>query len=231
MFAKDGPTLFELIHQALSSTQRGYDLLAPKFDASPFRTPDELLDFAMRAIGTADAALDVCCGTGAAIQFLRPICRQKIVGIDFSPGMLEQAKQKLKHAAGAARVDFVEADVMQMTFCDEFDLATCFGGLGHVPPCEESAFLRLTHRALKPSGRFVFYSGYRPPLLSPRNVLLRSFNGIMRLRNALLQPPFIMYYFNFLLPQTAEQLKQVGFGVEIRAGPYGRHRLVIASKC
>jgi ubiquinone/menaquinone biosynthesis C-methylase UbiE len=230
MFTKNGPTLFELIHQALSSTQRGYDLLAPKFDASPFRTPDDLLEFAVHAIAAADTVLDVCCGTGAAMQFLRPVCRQKIVGLDFSPGMLQQAKQNLEHAAGAAKVEFIEADVMQMTFQQEFDLATCFGGLGHIPPGDENAFLRLIHRALEPGGRYVFYSGYRPHLLSPRNILLRTFNATMKLRNALLKPPFIMYYFNFLLPRTAEQLQQVGFAVDIRPGPYGRHRLVIATK-
>lgn len=230
MFAKDGPTLFELIHQALSSTQRGYDLLAPKFDASPFRTPDDMLDFAVRSIGTADVALDVCCGTGAAMQFLRPVCRHRIVGLDFSPGMLLQAKQNLEQTAGTAKVEFVEADVMRMNFREEFDLATCFGGLGHIPPGEESAFLRLVHRALKSGGRYIFYSGYRPHLLSPRNILLRTFNVTMKVRNALLKPPFIMYYFNFLLPQTAEELKRLGFVVDIRPGPYGRHRLIVATK-
>jgi ubiquinone/menaquinone biosynthesis C-methylase UbiE len=230
MFYKGGPTFFELTRQALSSTQRGYDLLAPKFDASPFRTPDELLEFAMRAIGEADSALDVCCGTGGAMKFLRPICRQKVVGIDFSPGMLEQAKRKLQRAQGTAKVEFVEADIMQMKFHEEFDVATCFGGLGHIPPGEERTFLRLIRRALKPGGRFVFYSGYKPHVLSPRNVALRTFNAIMRIRNAVLAPPFIMYYFNFLLPQIAEQLTAEGFAVDIRAGPYRRYWLVIATK-
>jgi len=230
LLSRDGPTLFELIHQALSSTQRGYDLLAPKFDASPFRTPDDMLDFAVRATGAADMALDVCCGTGAAMQFLRPVCRQKIVGIDFSPGMLLQAKQNLERTAGTAKVEFVEADVMQMKFHEEFDLATCFGGLGHIPPGAESAFLRLIHRALKPGGRYVFYSAYRPHFLSPRNILLRTFNATMKLRNTLLKPPFIMYYFNFLLPEIAEELQREGFAVDIRPGPYGRHRLIVATK-
>jgi len=30
--------------QALSSVEGGYDLLAPKFDHTPFRTPDGMLD-------------------------------------------------------------------------------------------------------------------------------------------------------------------------------------------
>ena len=43
MFHPKGPTLRELAVQALSSTERGYDLLAPKFDYTPFRTPDAVL--------------------------------------------------------------------------------------------------------------------------------------------------------------------------------------------
>ena len=43
MFHPDGPTFWELARQALSSTTRGYDLLAPKFDVTPFRTPDVIL--------------------------------------------------------------------------------------------------------------------------------------------------------------------------------------------
>jgi hypothetical protein len=102
--------------------------------------------------------------------------------------------------------------------------------LGHVPPGEEIAFLQRIHRALKRGGRFVFYSAYGPFLLAPRNLALRTFNGIMRLRNALLKPPFIMYYFNFLLPEVAARLKAEGFEVAIRPEPCGRYRLVTATK-
>ena len=38
MFSPGGPTFRELMQQALASTERGYDLLAPKFDLTPFRT-------------------------------------------------------------------------------------------------------------------------------------------------------------------------------------------------
>ncbi|MGD0243212.1 MAG: hypothetical protein ABSB59_23265 [Streptosporangiaceae bacterium] len=46
----------------------GYDLLAPKFDRTPFRTPDSELDAtagALGRLGPFGAGLDVCCGTGA----------------------------------------------------------------------------------------------------------------------------------------------------------------------
>src|SRR3954464_12265346 len=96
MFHPRGPTFWELAQQALSSTERGYDLLAPKFDYTPFRTPDFVLQPAIERIaqrGRIDAALDICCGTGAGMQYLRPHTQQRLAGIDMSRGMLEIARQ------------------------------------------------------------------------------------------------------------------------------------------
>ena len=149
MFRKDGPTFWELIWQALCSTQRGYDLLAPKFDLTPFRTADEVLEPAIAAIGPVDAALDICCGTGAAIGFLRPLCRQKLVGLDFSAGMLRQATRNLAKGVGSARIDLVEADALTMDFDAEFDVVTCFGALGHILPHDQAQFLCRIRCALK----------------------------------------------------------------------------------
>ena len=60
MFHGLGPTFFELARQVLSSTERGYDLLAPKFDLTWFRTPDRLIESALAMFGEVDAGLDVC---------------------------------------------------------------------------------------------------------------------------------------------------------------------------
>src|SRR5262249_5874533 len=82
----------ELAVQALSSTERGYDLLAPKFDYTPFRTPRPILDAVaahLKVLAPFPAGLDVCCGTGAGMELLRPLCRDRVVGIDFSRGGLE----------------------------------------------------------------------------------------------------------------------------------------------
>src|SRR5829696_9130822 len=97
MFHPRGPTFWELARQALSSTERGYDLLAPKFDYTPFRTPDVVLETCAACLGeprSIDAALDLCCGTGAAMHVLRPLCRQRVVGIDMSQGMLDVARER-----------------------------------------------------------------------------------------------------------------------------------------
>jgi hypothetical protein len=68
MFSPRGRSLRELAMQALSSVEGGYDLLAPKFDHTPFRTSDCVLDAtadALRPLGPFGRGLDVCCGTGA----------------------------------------------------------------------------------------------------------------------------------------------------------------------
>jgi ubiquinone/menaquinone biosynthesis C-methylase UbiE len=45
--------------------------------------------------------LDIACGTGAAFRILRPLCRRRRVGIDFSQGMLDQARANLGIAKDA----------------------------------------------------------------------------------------------------------------------------------
>src|SRR5262249_48645059 len=102
MFHRDGPTFLELMKQALRSTEEGYDMLAPKFDHTPFGTPDSVLAAMAEGIGPVGSALDVCCGTGAAMTHLRPLCRERLVGIDFSAGMLDEAKRRVGAASGAA---------------------------------------------------------------------------------------------------------------------------------
>jgi SAM-dependent methyltransferase len=105
MFSSPGPTLRELAVQALSSIERGYDLLAPDFDATPYRTPDRLLASFTRAVapfGPFRSGLDVCCGTGAGIGVLRRLCAERVTGVDFSAGMLSVARDA---AAGAPPQD------------------------------------------------------------------------------------------------------------------------------
>ncbi|MGY4771482.1 hypothetical protein ACXC9Q_31620 [Kribbella sp. CWNU-51] len=78
MFSPQGPSLRELAIQALSSVERGYDLLAPKFDHTPFRTPESILDAAadaLRPLGPFGRGMDVCCGTGAGMRVLQPLCQ------------------------------------------------------------------------------------------------------------------------------------------------------------
>lgn len=235
MFSPNGPTLRELAVQALSSVERGYDLLAPKFDHTPYRTPDDVLDAAteaLRPLAPFRRGLDVCCGTGAAIRVLRPLCQDRITGVDFSSGMLAQARQAHPDA------DYIQSDARALPFTDEFDLAVTFGALGHFLPAERPALFASIHRALRPGGLFAFPIAPPPPITSPRYWTLLAFDTAMRIRNALWRPPFVMYYGTHPPSAVQADLTTTGFTVTttplptlgLRPDGTPRARLILARK-
>ena len=234
MFHPKGPSLIELARQWLASTERGYDLLAPKFDYTPFRTPDSILSTVaelLQQYAPISSLLDVCCGTGAAIQWLGPLCCHRIVGIDMSAGMLEIARSTT--APGNAKIELVRGNALDIPFGPIFDLAVCFGAFGHILPHDEPRLIRQIAGSLKPGGRFVFVSSGMPPKSSNVYWFSRAFNAVMHLRNWVVKPPFVMYYLTFLLPKVKWLLEDVGFTVEVLQPfdkPLEKLRLVIATR-
>ncbi|MBK8936718.1 MAG: class I SAM-dependent methyltransferase [Polyangiaceae bacterium] len=234
MWGRDGPSLLELARQALSGTARGYDLLAPKFDLTPFRTPTEVVDGALSELGPVRRALDLCCGTGSALEALHRITSEQVVGVDFSNGMLAVAREKASRLSGPPQIQLERADVLSLGYAESFDLVTCFGALGHIVGEDEPRFLRVVHRALTPGGRFVVVTAFPPKPLSLPWLACHAFNGVMVARNALIRPPFVMCYLTFLLPDLERHLRWYGFDVTLdRArfpAPYEALVRVIATK-
>ncbi|WP_433832158.1 class I SAM-dependent methyltransferase [Actinoplanes sp. CA-015351] len=227
MFSPRGPSLRELCVQALSSVERGYDLLAPKFDHTPFRTPSSLLDATatyVSGLGPFGKGLDVCCGTGAGLSVLRDLCPDGITGVDFSAGMLAQAGQACPEAT------LVRADARDLPFDGEFDLAVSFGALGHFLPSERPALFAGVHRALRPGGVFALPLGEAPPVTSPWHWATLGFDTAMRLRNAVIRPPFVMYYRTTPVAAVQRDLTAAGFTVTVAVLPEPRCRLLIARK-
>ena len=241
MFTHQGPTLRELAVQALSSTERGYDLLAPKFDLTPYRTPDRVLEAVTRAVrplGPFDAGLDVCCGTGAGVGVLRALCRERVTGVDFSAGMLAVARSTAPDVAGGPPVDWVRADARALPFAPVFDVALSLGAFGHFLPRERPVLFAQVYGALRPGGRFVFPVGAPPEVGSRAYWSLLGFDVAMRVRNALWRPPFVMYYRTFRLPDVLADLADTGFTVRLlpladlgrRPDGSPRARLVVAER-
>ncbi|MGW2861215.1 class I SAM-dependent methyltransferase [Streptomyces sp. NPDC001205] len=235
MFTPQGPTVRELAVQALSSVEHGYDLLAPKFDHTPFRTPGAILDAVaavLDGLGPFDRGLDLCCGTGAGLDVLAAVCRKNVTGIDISAGMLDVAARAHPEAT------LLRADARALPLRAAFDLAVSFGAFGHFLPRERPNLFAQAHAALRPGGRFAFpvVAPARPG--SPGHLALLGFDAAMRVRNALWRPPFVMYYRGFRLGDVRRDLVAAGFGVELYAleelgrRPDGspRARLVVATK-
>jgi ubiquinone/menaquinone biosynthesis C-methylase UbiE len=222
MFSAQGPSARELLVQALSSVERGYDLLAPKFDQTPFRTHDLVLDAtadALRSLGPFDRGLDVCCGTGAGMAVLASVCQGPILGVDFSAGMLALARDAHPDAA------WVRADVRDLPFDGAFDLAVSFGALGHFLPAERPALFSGVYRALRPGGVFAFPIGAPPAVTTAGYWALLGFDAAMRVRNIVWRPSFVMYYRTCPPSALTSDLAASGFAVTtVPLGALGRRQ-------
>lgn len=225
MFSPEGPSLRELAVQALSSVEHGYDLLAPKFDHTPFRTPAPLLHAVaamLERIGPFDDGLDLCCGTGAGAEVLTKVCRESVTGVDFSAGMLAVAQARVRN--GEPRVSWVRGDARALPFAPAFDLVVSFGAFGHFLPRELPGLFDQVHSVLRPGGCFAFPVIAPPRPTSPAYWMLSGFDAAMKVRNAVWRPPFVMYYRDFRLGYVRTELERTGFDVDLHSLPEFGHR-------
>lgn len=241
-------SLLELARQGLSSLSDGYDLLAPNFDETPFRTPDSVVQ-AMGAYFRSSApfvqVLDLGCGTGAMTEAVAPYVNGTICGIDQSPGMLGRYMEATQQLSWPwVQFEYYLGDAKNYRSPNRFDLVVSFGVLGHIMLCDHQLLFENLYHSLRPGGRFVTaMANYgllerfkRRPQWQTAAVLTisRLFDGAMWLRNQLIWPPFPMYYRNLDLGPACERLARVGFMVEIQAGkfdfPFEQLQLVVAHK-
>jgi demethylmenaquinone methyltransferase/2-methoxy-6-polyprenyl-1,4-benzoquinol methylase len=104
------------------------------------------------------SALDVACGSGKLTAELARIAGRegRVVGLDFSPQMLEVARRD--HPG----IEFLEGDALKLPFDDaSFDAATIAFGLRNL--ADPVGGLREMRRIVKPGGRSVVLEFVRPP--------------------------------------------------------------------
>ena len=156
--------------------------------------------------------------------------RQLITGVDFSAGMLAQARRAHPDAG------WVRADVRALPFAGAFGLAVSFGALGQFLPAERPALFAGVYRALRPGGVFAFPISAPQPITSSWYWALLGFDLAMRVRNAVWRPPFVMYYRTCPLHAVRNDLTASGFTVWTvpltalggRGDGSPRYRLVLA---
>ncbi len=174
----------------------------------------------------------MCCGNRRGHEGSQILCQGQITGVDFSAGMLEQARTACPDAM------WVRADARALPFAGQFDLAVSFGALGHFLPAERPALFEGVYRALRPGGLFAFPIGTPPPRTSIGYWATLGFDAAMRVRNALWRPPFVMYYRTSRLPAIRAELMAAGFtatevaltALSPRRDGSPRGRLVLARK-
>lgn len=223
----DGPTLPELVRQGLSSIEGGYDRLSSKFDQSVFRTPDPVLKGLESQLFRCGRALDIGCGTGAVLQKLQGYA-EEVVGVDLSRQMLARAR----HQVGPGPT-LLHGDFLKMYWHEHFDLITSVGVLGHIPPKQQDEFFGRVYAALKPGGIFMTVTGDlrgRPWVYLPA----LAFDTLMRVRNFVWRPTFVMYYLSFVLPSAQRVLERHGLVCQVLDGrfpvPFSQLKLVLARK-
>jgi len=115
---------------------------------------------AARATGLAagGSALDIACGSGKLTTVLAKIAGDggRVVGLDFSPQMLEVARRD------NPAIEFIEGDALRLPFEDaSFDASTIAFGLRNL--ADPVRGLREMLRVVKPGGRAVVLEFVRPP--------------------------------------------------------------------
>ncbi|MGH3066234.1 MAG: bifunctional demethylmenaquinone methyltransferase/2-methoxy-6-polyprenyl-1,4-benzoquinol methylase UbiE [Gaiellaceae bacterium] len=159
-----------------------FDRIAPVYDAMN-RVMTAGLDRRWRRLAVrevvwpGDRVLDACCGTGdLAVEAERRGGR--VVGLDFSPRMLERARRK------SGTIEWVQGDALALPFADgEFDSATVGFGVRNLEDLE--AGLRELARVLRPEGKVAVLEITRP-------------RGVLR--------PFFRLWFDVLVPLAGKVL-------------------------
>jgi demethylmenaquinone methyltransferase/2-methoxy-6-polyprenyl-1,4-benzoquinol methylase len=155
----------ERIRQMFDQVAAGYDARNRLFSADRDRAWRQRA--ARRtALRLGQTALDLCTGTGKLAHELLPLVGPsgRVIGIDFSPGMLELARKR------EPQVEFRLGDVTRLSEGDtSVDAITIGFGLRNL--VDREAAQREMFRVLRPGGRLVILE-FAPP---PRGLLMRAY--------------------------------------------------------
>lgn len=169
------------------------------FDVTPERWPRWL--FARLGLRAGERVLEVGCGTGNlwrenAERIPAPL---SLTLTDLSPGMLAQARERLRRLTLSP--DFREADAQSLPFPDaSFDVAIANHMLYHVP--DRARALAEVRRVLRPGGRFFASTNPWTHLIELRELLER-----LGLPDVLLPPRRDAVFFD--LERAADEISAV----------------------
>lgn len=135
-----------------------YTRRSHNYDESKFhqQIAAHLVEFAN--IQWGETILDIATGTGlvaiAAAQIVED--RGRVVAIDISTGMLQQAESKIK-AIGLHNIEFLQADAEDLDFPENtFDVILCSAAITWL--LDIPTALRQWYKLLKPGGRLGFHA-------------------------------------------------------------------------
>lgn len=127
-------------------------------------------------VSGSDEVLDVACGTGALTREFARRGPARVVGLDYTPEMLDVARERAEGAGSDGRratpIEYVQGDAMALPFGGRsFDVVSIAFGIRNVEEPERA--LAEFRRVLRPGGRLVVLE-FDTPRLAP----LAWMNGV-----------------------------------------------------
>ncbi len=155
----------KLTQKTFNTVAKDYGLGPSRFFHSSGEVMAELLD-----LKGNESVLDVASGTGAtALHLARKLPQGQVTAVDFSSGMLEQARMKATEE-GLSNLTFEFHDMTQLPFePHSYGHATCAFGLFFVE--DMSGTLKHIANTVKPGGK-ILISGFRGNSFQPMAQLL-----------------------------------------------------------
>jgi demethylmenaquinone methyltransferase/2-methoxy-6-polyprenyl-1,4-benzoquinol methylase len=193
-------------------------------------------------VDATTVVVDVACGTGDLSEAFAAAGVARVIGIDYTPQMLDIARTKAsrrgERGSLAGRIEYREGDAMNLDlpdgFCDVLSIA--FGIRNVADPAR--AFSEF-HRVLRPGGRLLVLE-----FSEPRNRVLRALNALYTRRimpwtaSLIARDRSGAYRYlpksiaTFLSPEGLARLARTAGFVDIRAIPltFGVCTVTVASK-
>lgn len=157
-----------------------FDKVSCDYDSNPLRFFSKSAKHmvSILSLNGDENVLDVATGTGnAALAIAECIPQGFVTGIDFSAGMLKQAREKAE-LRSIENVTFIETDMQAMDFTtDPFDVAVCAFGIFFVENMETQ--LSYIAKMVKPGGKIAicnFGEDYFNPLRSLMMTRLNTYD-------------------------------------------------------
>lgn len=208
--------------------QQMFDTIVPRYDLMNHIMTGGM-DFRWRRIvanlaktmetGPSDFVVDVACGTGDVAFELERVGVPLVTGLDYSSGMIAEAKRKASKRG--SEVNFLEGDAMAMPFRDNIaSAATISFGMRNLP--DYAAGVREMARIVKPGGKVICLEATpltHPWLKYPFNLY---FNHVLPVIGWLLTREYAAYKYlpesvrNFPRPEELSKIFQEAGLVDVR---------------
>lgn len=193
--------------------------------------------------GKPERVLDLGCGTGdLAITIARMADKNtKVTCLDFSPPMLDIAREKAEKAGVDGNINLVHGDAANMPFPDGYfdrvGISFAFRNLTYKNPLRER-YLTEVVRILKPGGKWVIVESSQPSSRAVKPLFRVFLNGFVVPVGSLISNNEPAYRYlatsvsNFFTPDEVKQLLiEAGFSsVDYRPLVFGTAGIHIAVK-